>query len=150
MLDLVNDFEEFHYDTETSAFLLLDLVRKYDKKLVDMLPPGFVSSPRPPPRLIPLALKTNYWQRYLSYSIIVKVRKDVLSSIQKQQGQFVKIFFLISMKLSQRLCMMHCESYAKTCSVLKIVSWIPSQSGCTNQFCSTPTSVFYSSLTWRS
>lgn len=47
MLYLVNDFEEFHYDTETPAFLLLDLVRKSDKKLVDILPPGFVSSPRP-------------------------------------------------------------------------------------------------------
>lgn len=54
MLDLVNDFEEFHYDTETPTFLLLDLVRKYDKKLVDILPPGFVSSPRPSPRLISL------------------------------------------------------------------------------------------------
>ena len=150
MLDLVNDFEEFHYDTETPAFLLLDLVRKSDKKLVDILPPGFVSSPRPPPQLISLGWKTNYWQRYLIYSIIVKVRKDALSSIQKQQSQFVKIFFLISMKLSQRLCMMLYESYTKTCSVLKIVSWIPSQSGCTNQFCSTPTSVFYSSLAWRS
>ena len=37
----------------------------------------------------------------------------------------MKIFFLITMKLSQRLCEIHYESSAETCPVLKIVSLDP-------------------------
>ena len=37
LLDLVNDLEHFRYDIEAPIFLLSDLVRIYNKKLVDIL-----------------------------------------------------------------------------------------------------------------
>ena len=46
LLDLVNDLEEFRYDMEAPVFLLSDLVRKYNKKLVEILPPELGSPPK--------------------------------------------------------------------------------------------------------
>ena len=150
MLDLVNDFEEFHYDTETPAFLLLDLVRKYDKKLVDMLPPGFVSSPRPPTTTHSTRLKDKLLAEISELQYHSKGKEGCFVFNSKATGSIRENFLSNLDEIESKTLHVHCESYAKTCSVLKIVSWIPSQSGCTNQFCSTPTSVFYSSLTWRS
>ena len=76
----VNRLEEFRYDIEALTFLLSDLLRKYDKKLVDILPQELGSSPTThSTRLKDEILAEISDLQYRKE----KVSKDTLSSIQK-------------------------------------------------------------------
>ena len=44
--ELINDLEEYRYDTDAQVFLLSDLVKKYEKNLSAIFPPTLSAAPK--------------------------------------------------------------------------------------------------------